>query len=302
MRLQAEITTDVISKIASLLKSYTKEDIILYFSEKNISFCISMNNQIGAWIECDIPSCFNKYLIKSKQDDTISLKVEVSQLAQALAYDQSYSIRAILSQKDSSVFLQLIHRTLDGLKQLEQRVPIILLNQQSVLNYAEPDWGKATMVAKLPQIKNLTDWCSKLQGSTFKYLTISIIRNSDSGKIDVGLRAESESKTVSVYTRFPDMEITNSFKDRNNTSESEKNGISEQIIDSNNDITDEEVEDNDLVECDVTIELKKFAKTLKVQQLQPTVQRLYIHDKKLLRLQFETLNSKMTVALFGLST
>lgn len=301
MRLQAEITTDIIPKIAEILKCYTKEDIVVYFSENTISFCIPLN-QIGIWIECDISSCFSKYLIKSKQENTIALKVEASQLAQALVFDQS-SIRVILSQLDEYVFLQLVHKSLDALKQLEHHVPIIILNQQSVENYAEPDWGKATMMAKLPPIKNLIDWCKKVEKSITKYLTISIIKNSDSGQLDVGIRAENETKMVSVYTLFPDMEPTSSHrKESNISSESYKSAATSELVESEQDIADLEIDNkDDLVECDVTVELKKFVKILKVQHLAPNIALLYIHDKKLLRLHFETQSSKITYVLNGIT-
>lgn len=299
MRLQAEITTDTISKITHILKSYTKEDIVLYFSEKSVFFYVPFNNQIGVWIECNESSCFNKYLIKSKQDDTIALKVEAAQLAQALAFDQT-SIRVILSQLKDFVFLQLVHRSLDALKQLEHHVPVIILNQKSMEHYAEPDWGDATMCAKLPQLKNLVDWC-KVQGSITKQLTVSIIKNEDSGQLEVGLRAESESKIVSIYTRFPNMEqSSNNQKGSNTLSDSIKSAISADLAGSDSDDL-EAANKEDLVECDVTVELKKFTKILKVIQLRPHIALLYIHDKKLLRLYFETQSSKMTFVLNAIS-
>lgn len=303
MRLQAEITNDLIPEIARILKSYTKEDIVVIFSENSILFCLPLNNKIGVWIRCDmpIPNCFSKYLVKSKQDNTIALKVEASQLAQAIAFDQT-SIRVILSQLNEFVFLQLIHRSLDALKQLEHHVPVIILNQRSMENYEEPDWEKETMMARLPQLKSLSDWCSKVQ-SVAKNLTVSIIKNSSSGQLEVGLRAESEEKLVSVYTRFPDMEPSTIHKENNTLSDIDKSSIAVESLESDADIEDLDNKD-DLVYADVTIELKKFAKILKVQQLQPIVSLLYIHDKKLLRLYFETQSSssKMTFVLNGISS
>ncbi|OHT13678.1 Hus1-like protein [Tritrichomonas foetus] len=276
MRLNAEVTSDLLAKIAAILRSYSKDDIVLHFSENSLSFCIPMDNSLGIWAGCETNGCFNKYCVTSKQDNTISMKVEASQLAQALTMEHTSSIRIILSQTNNFVFLQFTHRSLDALKQLEHKVPVLIMTPQAVQHFAEPEWEPPTMMAKLPPIKSVSSWCANANNIN-KYLTISIIRNVDSGQYEVGFRVESDTHMVSVYTRFPEMSPPD------NTSQS--------------------IEDTDLVECDVTVDLKKFIKILKVQALQPTVAILYIYDKKFIRLHFATSTSmlQMTYVLSGIS-
>lgn len=275
MKLQAEITNDLLARIATILKSYSKDDIILHFSEEDISFCIP-NDNLGIWVGCKTESCFNKYRIESKFSNLISMKIEASQLAQALAMDHSSSIRVILSQANKFIFLQFTHRSLDASKQLEHKVPVIILLPQNVQQYAEPEWNPATMIAKLPPIKNVSSWCSNAS-SISKYVTISIIKNTETGDSDVGFRVESDAHMVSVFTRFPNMSIPESASEETS------------------------VEDSDLLECDVTVDLKKFNKILKVQNLQPKIALLYIYDKKFIRLHFVAGETSMTYILNGIT-
>ena len=276
MKLQAEITNDLLARIALILKSYSKDDIILHFSEEELSFCIPNDNFVGIWVGCKTESCFNKYRIESKYGNLISMKIEASQFAQALSMEHASSIRVILSQTNKFIFLQFTHKSLDALKQLEHKVPVIILSPQNVQQYAEPGWNPATMIAKLPPIKNVSSWCSNASNIS-KFVTISIIKNAETNDCDVGFRVESDAHMVSVFTRFPNMAIPDV-------------GYEETSI-----------EDSDLMQCEVTVDLKKFNKILKVQSLQPTVALLYIYDKKSIRLHFVAGNTSMTYALTGVT-
>ena len=265
MRLFAEITSDTIERIASILRIYTKDEIVAHFSESSISFCIQNDNSIGFWIGCEVESCLNKYKIQSKNDNMIAVKIDASQLAQALKMDQSSSILLNLSQSDNLVFFKFIHRSLDELKQLEHRVPVLMLTPQAVQIFAEPEWDNATMMSKFPPLKSVSSWVKNATNIN-KFVTISIQKNPKSGKLDVGFNVEDDTHMVSVFTRFPNMNA-------------------------------DEDEPSDVDQCEVTVDMKKFSKILRVQDLQPTVSLLYIYNKKFMRLHFATKSISMTYIL-----
>lgn len=255
MRLTAEITADILSRLVSLLSAFGN-NVILHFSESFLSLCIPHDStQVGVWVGCSIASCFSKYEVQSKSSNTVSMKLAPAELAQAIALDTSPSIQLYLSRSSDFVYLQLTHKSLDTLRQLEHRVPILLLVPNVIQQYAEPDWEPASMCARLPPLRAVISWCANAR-NIHNYVTLSLVRNADSGDTDMVLTAENE--MVSVSTRFFDLRPR--------------------------------VDDADAardIDCSVYIDLKKFLKVLKVSLLQPTVALVYVVDKKYVRLHFE---------------
>jgi hypothetical protein len=253
MRLRGEITTDLLGRIAAILNACGSE-VILYFSPDEVSLCVPGDNgQIAVWVGSLVQCCFNKYSIASKTKDTISLKTTIAQLAQSLTTDEP-SIQMILGRTGESSYLQFTHRSLDSLKQLEHRIPILMLSQSTVMQYAEPEWGPETMKAKFPSLRSIQNWCASAK-SINTNLIISISRDPDTGTVDVGFKVETD--VVSVSTKFTDLGI------------------------------DDGADPMGSSECDVLIDLKKFLKILKVTTLSPSFSVLYIYDKKSLRLNFQ---------------
>lgn len=260
MKLCAQITTDILSRLAAILSACGSE-VILHFSETSLSLCIPQAlAQVGVWAGSESSSCFNKYQIVSQNSNTVSLKANAGQLAQALNVDSSPVIEIYLSRSEDVLYLQLTHRSLDALKQLEHRVPVILLHANAVQRYAEPEWDPPTMKARFPPLKNVSQWCNNAKGIS-QYLTILISRkpileNDETLTVEVGLKAEND--TVCFHTHFPNLGIADP----------------------------DDSQSNEEVECEVFLELKKFIKILKVQQLQPQTSIIYIYDKKSIRLHF----------------
>lgn len=255
MRLTAEITTDILSRLVSILSTFGN-NVILHFSESYLSLCIPHDStQVGVWVGCSISSCFNKYEVQSKNSNTVSMKLSPSELAQGISLDTSPSIQLYLSRSNDFVYLQLTHKSLDTLRQLEHRVPILLLVPTVIQQYAEPDWEQASICARLPPLRSVINWCSNAR-NIHNYVTISIVKNTTTGDTDMILKVENE--MVSVSTTFYDLQPN---------------------VD--------EIDASREIDCSVYIDLKKFLKILKVNLLQPTVALIYIVDKKYVRLHFE---------------
>jgi hypothetical protein len=170
----------------------------------------------------------------------------------------------ILGRTGESSYLQFTHRSLDSLKQLEHRIPILMLSQSTVMQYAEPEWVRETMKAKFPSLRSIQNWCASAK-SINNNLIISISRDRDSGTVDVGFKVETD--VVSVSTKFTDLGIDDGADPAAAASE-----------------------------CDVLIDLKKFLKILKVTALSPSFSVLYIYDKKSLRLNFQVPSASSTTS------
>ncbi|KAH0786454.1 checkpoint protein HUS1 [Histomonas meleagridis] len=257
MRLTAEITTDLLAKLISILSS-CGSDVVLHFSEESLSLCIPHDTgQIGVWVGCDIISCFNKYEVRSNVSNTVSMKLNPAQLAQALISNTSPSIQLHLSRTNDFVYLQLTHKSLDTLRKLEHRVPIILLMPSVIQQYAEPEWELASMCSKFPPLRAVVNWCSNAK-SIHHHISISLKHSNTTGNIDAVFRVENE--MVCVSTTFYDLKPEQDDETETNSKNSD---------------------------CEVYVDLKKFIKILRVVNLQPTIGLIYIVDKKYIRLHFE---------------
>jgi hypothetical protein len=238
-------------------------DVIIHFSPEEVSFHVPHDGtQIGVWVGSQIACCFNKYDVVSKMENQVSLKTNLSQLAQSVALDQA-SIQMVLGRRNDSSYLQFTHKALDSLKQLEHRIPILIVSPSTVAQYAEPDWGESTMKAKFPSLRSVVAWCANAK-SISSYLLLSIFKDRATGVVDVGLTVEND--VVSVATRFTDLAI-------------------------------QETDDTDCDECDVLVDMKKFLKILKVNVLPPGISILYIYDKKSIRLHFQAQPGSSTTSL-----
>ncbi|KAH0787017.1 Hus1-like protein [Histomonas meleagridis] len=254
MRLTAEISTEVLAKLVSALPSSSGE-IVLHFSEGSLSICIPHDStQIGVWAGCEVAACFNKYDVQSKNSNTVSMKLSPSQFAQALILETSPSIQVFLTRNGDTIFLQFTHKSLDALKQLEQRVPILLLIPSAISQYAEPNWEPASMCVSLPPIKSIMDWCKKAKNIS-NQITLSIVHNSEVGGTNLILQVENE--VVIVSTTFFELQ------------------------------SEEDDELSKGEDCSVLVDLKKFIKILKIHSVLPTIALLYIVDKKYIRMHFE---------------
>jgi hypothetical protein len=256
MILRAEITNDLLAKLAAVLSAVGSE-VIIHFSPEEISMCIlGDSTQVRVWAGAESRSCFNKYEIHSRSGDTISLKTQIGQLAQTLSSDTP-SIQMVLKRDGQFTYLQLTHKSLDALKQLEHRVPILLISASSIGQYAEPVWEAPSMKVKFPSLRAVLTWCTNAK-TISNYLLISVTRDPVSETVDVSLKIEND--VVNVSTKFSDLGVTD--------------------LESQADVP--------LVdECDVLVDLKKFLKILKVNVLQPVVMLLYVYDKKSLRVHFD---------------
>lgn len=258
MRLRAEITSDLIYKLVSLLHP-CGTDVIMYFSEEMVSFCIpgdASQNQIRVWIGVDVASCFNKYVVESRTQNTISFKTNLAQLVQVINL-HTPSIQMYLTGKSDRPYLHFTHRSLDSLKQVEHRIPVIVLMPKAVEQYKEPEWEEPSMKTKFPSMRVIAKWCSNAKAIS-NHLLITAERDIVTGGIHVGFKVESE--IVSVSTLFNDLEI--------------RGDIGTPL--------------DAPLSCSVQVELKKFIKILKVASMQPSVALMYIYDSKMLRLHFET--------------
>jgi hypothetical protein len=265
MRLRAEITTDLLSRIVQILNA-CGSDVIVHFSPQEISFHVPHDQtQIGIWVGSPVNCCFNKYDVASRMENQVSLKTNLSQLGQSVALDQP-SIQMVLSRKNDSNYLQFTHKALDSLKQIEHRIPILIVSPSIVAQYAEPEWEPATMQAKFPSLRAVMTWCTNAK-TISTYLLLSISTDPTTGTVDVGFRVEND--VVSISTRFHDLGIVN------------QDEIEAEIVD----------------QCDVLVDLKKFLKILKVNVLMPAVSIMYIYDKKSIRLNFQAQAGPSTTSL-----
>ena len=270
MKLMAEITADLLTRIVSLM-SACGSDVIIHFSQDVLSFCVpgdSAQIQVRLWAAAESAVCFNKYVIESQAQNTIAFKTNLSQLSQVLVMDTP-SILLRLAGKREKPFLQLTHMSLDSSKQVEHRIPILFLLPRTIEQYREPEWEQASMVAKFPALRALSQWCSNAKViSNLLLISINKSEVDDRQTVDVGFKVESD--VVSVSTVFTD------------------------LAPGNVDIGDDD-------HCNVLVDLKKFIKILKVMTLSPTVALLYVYDKKMIRMHFEapcgTSMSTLTYAL-----
>jgi hypothetical protein len=134
-------------------------------------------------------------------ENRVSLKTNVSQLAESVAPEQP-SIQMALGRKNDSTHAQFTHKALDYLKQLEHWIPIWIVSAATVAQYAEPQWEPATMQGKFPALRSVIVWCTNAK-TISTYLLISISRDPTTGMVDVGFKVENE--VVSVSTRFTDL-------------------------------------------------------------------------------------------------
>lgn len=211
--------------------------------------------QIRVWIGVDVASCFNKYVVESRIQNTISFKTNLSQLLQVINLTTP-SIQMYLTGKSDRPYLHFTHRSLDSLKQVEHRIPVLVLMPKTVEQYKEPEWEEPTMKTRFPTMRVISSWCSNAKAIS-NNLLITAERDIDTGSIHVGFKVESE--IVSVSTVFNDLEIKGDTGTLPGTA---------------------------LSSC-VQVDLKKFIKILKVASMQPTVSLMYIYDNKMLRLHFE---------------
>lgn len=256
MKLIAEITSDLLTRLVSLM-SACGSDVIMHASQDTLSFCVpgdSAQMQVRLWVAADSTVCFSQYVIQSQCQNTIAFKTNLSQLSQVIVMDTP-SIVMRLAGKRERPFLQLTHMSLDSLKEVEHRIPILFLLSGTVEQYREPEWERASMIAKLPSLRALSQWCSNAKVISNRLL-ITLKKNEVDGRetVDVGFRVESD--VVSVSTVF-------------------------------NDLAPGTIDFGDDDQCDVLVDLKKFIKILKVATLSPTVALLYVYDKKMLRMHFE---------------
>ena len=63
--------------------------------------------------------------------------------------------------KREKPFLQLAQMSLDSSKQVEHRIPILFLLPRTIEQHREPEWEQqASIVAKFPALRALSQWCS----------------------------------------------------------------------------------------------------------------------------------------------
>ena len=267
MRLQLEMSMDIVSKIANLLKLYSKDDLLVSISPTVLKFFIDQSHPICVWIECKTNECFSKFQIKSKNNNTIAFRVSAHQLAQSLDFEDSSTIKIQLSQAGDFIFLQIVHNGLDALKNFEHRVPITLLAKQSTENLKEPQWPDDSMVSEFPSVKAVHDWCSVIQNAGIKVITVSILKEPDNTK--VSFNAETESKLLKIETTYTIEESEN----------------------------DDELKDV----YEIAVNVKQFLKIMKVMQLQPAKSTLYIHSNVLLRLVVDIYCAQITFSISGIT-
>jgi hypothetical protein len=254
MRLRAEITTELLSRIIQILNA-CGSDVIVRFSPEILSFhVVATETQIGVWVGCPNSCCFNKFDVASRTENQIYLKTNLSQLALSVVLNQA-SIQMVLGQQNATSYLQFTHKALDSLRQLEHKVPIVILTQAIFTQYAEPEWPQPTMRAKFPSLRSVTTWCTNAKVIS-QLLLISILKDPETGQVDVVFKVEND--VVTVSTRFTDLGISG------------QDGFDGEMVD----------------QCDILLDMKKFLRILKVNIVTPTISILYIYDKKKIRMNF----------------
>jgi hypothetical protein len=84
----------------------------------------------------------------------VALKANLIHLSQSVMPGQPL-ISMILGRKEESNYLQFTHRGSDSLKQLEHRVPILILSPTIIAQYGEPEWDAPTMTTKFPSLNSV---------------------------------------------------------------------------------------------------------------------------------------------------
>lgn len=276
MRLRASITPKLLADLIALLKFYPKDEFVICFAQDKFSFCVVQGAFGGIWVECDLDKVFQGYDVSSKYDNKMLLRMDSAALASALASDEKNNpIKLKLAPGKNGAFLQFIHSPLDKSKILRHNVQINFLKTQMINSYAEPDY-QATMAACLPPLSSLKLWCANAVNIS-KNVTISIIRNSETEETEVVFHVESESHLVSISTHYHHMEIPNSS-------------------------ADETLFDSDNTQCEVTVDLKRFNKILKVDSLRPQSSQLFIKDKTSLRVSFDVEYATIAQHLAGITS
>ena len=247
MKLIATVNTEIFANIVNVLSACGGE-AVLYFSETALSLCIPQGlNQISLWISCSVQLCFAKYLVVSKNSNTITLKCNAQQLAQALTTEAPL-LNMSLARFGEGTILQFEHRSTDTTKQLMQRVGVSLLSQRAVDAYQEPVWGPATISTKFPPIKSVNNWINEMK----EINNLVLITATKEG--DVLLKVDSD--TVTVETRFKGLEIPGT--------------------------TEHSLSD----EAEAFVDIKKLRKILRVGNLQGATGELHIYDKSQARMFF----------------
>lgn len=253
MKLIATVNTQTFSSIVNVIAACGGETV-LYFAETELSICVPQGmNQIALWIECSIQHLFSKYSIKSQSNNTIALKCNAQQLAQALNIENTPTINMNLSKINSNAVLQFEHKSTDTTKQLTQRVAVTLLRQESLDAYQEPAWEPATVSTKFPPLKAVINWVNEMKDIN-SLVTITATKEGD-----VMFKVDSDS--VAVETKFSGLEMPGT--------------------------TDLAIMD----EAEALIDIKKLKKILKISTLQSATGELHIYDKNQIRLFFSVPSS-----------
>lgn len=254
MKFIAEITSDLIGKLINLIQICGNE-IIIYMNPEQISLTITSDpNQIRLWISASVVKLFNKYQVVSKQQNSIALKVDGQQLNQGFSLEAFSLIQVILSKTENMPILQFNHKSYEPQKLLQHKVPIIFLSPEQVIQYKEPEWKSPSVVLHLPPLRDIISWCINVKNVN---QTITIF-----GKQNGELTLKAENESVSIITFFESPELT----DAGNTSE----------------------------EAEVTVDMKKFMKILKVFIINPNSSVIFLHDKSFIRMEFQLNDDEFT--------
>ena len=250
MKLTAEVTSELLGKLVALIQACGSE-VIVHFSPEHLSLCVPKEpGQICVWALASQVSCFNKYQVISQRENSISMKVNGQQFALALALETAPTIQIMLSRSENQPFLQFSHRSLDSLKLLQHRVPVVLISHEQIVQYVEPSWNLHTIMLHFPQLKAVIAWCQNVK-SVSQMITIY------GNKLTGELSFKCENETVTIVTKFNGLEI-----------EDESQGSGE--------------------EAEVMVDMKKFMKMLKVINLNPVISLIYLYHRQFIRLEFQT--------------
>ena len=257
MKLTAEVTSELLGKLVALIQACGSE-VIVHFSPDHISLCVPREpGQICVWALATQLSCFNKYQVLSQRNNSISMKVNGQQFALGLALETAPTIQIMLSRSENQPFLQFSHRSLDSLKLLQHRVPVVLISYEQIFQYVEPEWDPPTIMLHFPPLRAICAWCQNVR-TVSQMITIS----GNKSKGELSFKAENE--TVTIITKFNELEIEG---------ESQSSGE----------------------EAEVMVEMKKFKKMLSVININPAISLIYLYHRQFIRLEFQTTQDEKNI-------
>mmetsp|Transcript_24142 Transcript_24142/g.33855 ORF Transcript_24142/g.33855 Transcript_24142/m.33855 type:complete len:277 (-) Transcript_24142:31-861(-) len=205
MRFKARVLNDRINlfiKVVTTVQKISKECVLL-MSERKLQFILTSeitDGGVQVWSGINAASIFEDYKIESLNQNEIALEINLDHLQRALKsaqYAQEISVK--LTKKNGLPFLSVIIEVQTTQQMtIVQDVPVVLLSQQQLAQYAEPQLPDPEVHILMPSLKLLRHVIEKMK-NVCDHLTIFANMAGE-------LKFKVETDMVTIQTSYSNLE------------------------------------------------------------------------------------------------